>query len=249
MPVFNKYIYKPLSTKDAIRLVVLDPTTDKTAPPTCRIIEQRTSATDPDYAAVSYVWGNYELSQTLEIRCDGDVAYLRITPNVDILLRGLRWPDKPRRLWIDVICLNQNDEMEKAQQIPSMGNIYRKAVVVEIWLGPENPMTATLLAFFQELSRLPDVTKWKTQWEMAGRIVSLMIKFFYGSTFEALNAIYHFFQQPWFSHRWIIQEACLPAMLLFIAEGNLCLCRCLVWLPHVFSVWTCRITGSEWRQI
>ncbi len=209
MPVFNGYNYESLSGKDTIRLVVLDPSRNETAPLTCRIVEHRLSAQNLEYSAVSYVWGKDERLETLEIRCDGDVSYLRITTNVETVLKGLRKHDKPQHLWIDTVCLNQNDEVEKAQQIPVMGNIYKQALAVDIWLGPENNTTARILAFLRKLSRLPDVTKWKTQWELAGRIAFLMRKIIHQDTSKALIALLDFFQQPWFCRRWVIQEASL----------------------------------------
>ena len=88
------------------------------------------------------------------------MRYLRITTNVENVLKGLRKHDKPQYLWIDSICFNQDDGVEKARQIPIMGDIYKEALTVDIWLGPENHMTASIFAFLQKLSRLPDVTKW-----------------------------------------------------------------------------------------
>lgn len=108
---------------------------------------------------------------------------------------------------------------EKAQQIPQMGNIYKKATTVDIWLGLETPMTTKLLRFFRKLSRLPDGTHWKSQWDMAGRIVFLMKKFVHYEPPEAVRAISEFFWQPWFSRRWIIQEAC-PATNAVVCCGK-----------------------------
>ncbi|KAF2715926.1 hypothetical protein K431DRAFT_189996, partial [Polychaeton citri CBS 116435] len=209
MPIFNVYSYNSLPEKGAIRLVVLHPSTDETAPITCRIIEHRLSAQTVDYSAVSYAWGKQERTQNLEITCDGDVRYLRITSNVETILKCLRRQEKPQHLWIDTICFNQDDEVEKSHQIPIIGNIYKKAVAVDIWLGLENHSTARVLAFFGKVSRLPDVAKWKTQSQLAKRLVFLMRKTIHRDTSNALSAILDFFQQTWFSCRWVIQEACL----------------------------------------
>lgn len=103
MPVFNQYIHKALHGKDTIRLVVLEPATDVTAPVTCQVLERCTSSQNLDYTAVSYVWGKHEFSQTLEIQCDGDVKYLRTTPNLYTLLLNLRTRDQVRYLWIDAM--------------------------------------------------------------------------------------------------------------------------------------------------
>lgn len=43
-----------------------------------------------DYSAVSYVWGELKFSHNLEVQCDDDTLYLRITPNVEALLQHLR---------------------------------------------------------------------------------------------------------------------------------------------------------------
>ena len=38
-------------------------------------------------------------------------------------------------MWVDAICLNQDDHREKATHIPRMGEIYESATRTLIWLG------------------------------------------------------------------------------------------------------------------
>jgi hypothetical protein len=209
MPVFNKYYYEPLCAEDAVRLAVLDPAAGETTPLSCSIIQRRRSAQTLDYIAVSYVWGKPEFSRNLEIRCDGDTSYLKITPNVDTLLRRLRASKKPRYLWIDAVCLDQENEIEKAQQIPLMGCIYEEAKSIFIWLGPENRKTAMAFGFFRKANLLPELEKGK----MAQRLADLGWKTNrdagLGEPDFALDFVFDFFDQPWFSRRWVIQEAYL----------------------------------------
>ncbi|RSL45980.1 hypothetical protein CEP54_014050 [Fusarium duplospermum] len=40
------------------------------------------------------------------------------------------------KLWVDAICINQEDKAEKSHQVPFMKNIYSKANIVFCWLGP-----------------------------------------------------------------------------------------------------------------
>jgi hypothetical protein len=40
-----------------------------------------------------------------------------------------------RIIWIDAICINQEDNDEKGQQVQSMAKIYAKASRVIVWLG------------------------------------------------------------------------------------------------------------------
>lgn len=135
------YQYHTLPTKDSIRIVVLDPADNHEAPLTCTIfirgrpeLLQSTDSHINNYEAISYAWGTPTFTKSLI--CD-KTSFLKITPNVDSLLRSVRKPHKCRNLWIDAISLNQADLDEKSQQVPLMGNIYHQASKVIVWLGPE----------------------------------------------------------------------------------------------------------------
>ncbi|KAK4107637.1 HET-domain-containing protein, partial [Canariomyces notabilis] len=56
------------------------------------------------------------------INCNGGVAY--IMPNLRDALRQVRLPDRPRRLWVDSICINQANPQEQGRQVSLMGLIY-----------------------------------------------------------------------------------------------------------------------------
>ena len=228
MPVFNKYHYEPLIAEDAVRLVVLDPARVEEAPLSCSIIQKLRSIQPADYSAVSYAWGAPEFSRNLEVRCDSDTSYLRITPNVDALLRHFRTHSQPQYLWIDSLCLNQDDEIEKAQQILAMGQIYTQAKQVFIWLGRGDHMTPKLFAFFRKASRLPDMEQLK----MAKRIAFFMRKFGHNDFYTLFEALVAFFDRPWFSRRWVIQEACLAR------EATVFCGSCTISLPLLASAAT-----------
>lgn len=50
-------------------------------------------------------------------------------------------PGKSRYLWIDAICINQDDIAEKNSQVAMMAEIYKKATRVNIWLGESNRLS------------------------------------------------------------------------------------------------------------
>ena len=142
MPPLSKYSYQALSNADIIRLVVLEPARSEAAPLKCSIATISLSGQPSqhlEYHAVSYCWGDQQaqVAQPLEIRDQvGSTSHLKITPNVDAVLRRFRSPTGRQRLWIDAVCINQEDELEKAQQIPEMGRIYGQAIEVLHLAGP-----------------------------------------------------------------------------------------------------------------
>jgi hypothetical protein len=54
------------------------------------------------------------------------------------VLRRMRYEDRPRILWIDAICINQEDAEERSRQVAIMGHIYRRSTGNLIYLGVSN---------------------------------------------------------------------------------------------------------------
>ncbi|KAK7936128.1 hypothetical protein PG985_001623 [Apiospora marii] len=44
-------------------------------------------------------------------------------------------------MWVDDVCIDQVDDVEKAPQILLMGNVYTFAEMVYVWLGQGTPMS------------------------------------------------------------------------------------------------------------
>lgn len=60
---------------------------------------------------------------------------LKITHSADTMLRYLRKGKDSRRLWVNAVCINQCDVVEKGPQIALMDRIYERAVEVHLGLG------------------------------------------------------------------------------------------------------------------
>jgi hypothetical protein len=80
---------------------------------------------------LSYVWG--DIRDSANITFDGRTV--SVTKSLETALRHLRYPDKSRTLWVDYVCINQEDIQERSQQVAKMGSIYEQATSVLIWLG------------------------------------------------------------------------------------------------------------------
>lgn len=85
------------------------------------------------YYAVSYTWGNPGLFHEIEL---GGVVH-SIRANLFDFLQQLRQTHTAVTLWVDALCINQDDTAEKNIQVPLMGLIYSYAKSVLVWLGPQ----------------------------------------------------------------------------------------------------------------
>jgi len=139
-------LYQPLDTsKPQIRLIHITPGKGDD-PIHCKFVvaelEEYGGQSSLKYDALSYEWGS-QLSQR-EIVVDG--IPLMVGANLWNALHELREP-RPTRLityklstpiWIDAICINQQELMERNFQVGMMDMIYRNADCVRVWLGPED---------------------------------------------------------------------------------------------------------------
>jgi hypothetical protein len=82
------------------------------------------------YEALSYTWGTPGAAPIL--RCEGSDVGLPLTANLTVALSRLRFLDRGRVLWVDQICINQDDLVKRAQQVSLTGKIYRGAEFVDI---------------------------------------------------------------------------------------------------------------------
>lgn len=77
----------------------------------------------PEYETISYAWGDPATSASICLK-DGS---LMIPANTSAALRRARLADQPRWLWIDAVCINQQDTAERGAQVGFMGEIYSRS--------------------------------------------------------------------------------------------------------------------------
>lgn len=92
---------------------------------------------EPKFEALSYAWGSGKNCVYIIVQGDFD-AKLAVTRNLLEALQHLRDGTQSRTMWIDAVCLNQEDTVEKGLQLPRMRDIYRLAYRVVVWLGPKS---------------------------------------------------------------------------------------------------------------
>ena len=124
--------YSTLLYDDSIRLLKLLPASNDANErelscglEDCRLLD------DPSYEALSYTWGQPSFPELLHTHN----GILKITENLALALRRLRFKDRDRYLWVDAVCINQNDDTDKSRQVAMMSSIYKSARRVICWLG------------------------------------------------------------------------------------------------------------------
>jgi hypothetical protein len=175
------FTYKPLTTADSIRLLLLQP-----GPPGhdlhCRLIHTTLVECYNDiydqYTALSYVWGDPKELKTIFI----DDQLWSITVNLATALDVLRDERKVLRLWADAICIDQSNTQERNHQVGLMREIYTLAKQTVVFLGDSNKHCERVLN---------------------GLIYSKM-----NNELRQL-AVTQILSRPWFTRVWIYQELVL----------------------------------------
>jgi hypothetical protein len=80
-----------------------------------------------EYEALSWCWGIAAPTSYINIRKDGRIYSKKVQPDLLAALKALRDPQKDRYLWIDAICINQEDIGERNHQVEMMSTIYGQA--------------------------------------------------------------------------------------------------------------------------
>lgn len=133
----QRFEHKPLMQGKNIRILALEPSHDFNSEIRCRLTEQPLDKARDTYEALSYVWGSKVCD--CKIICDNQPLY--VTRNCLLALRYLRKRKKPRLMWVDAICIDQSSNDERGHQVELMGEIYKYASNVIIWLGEAQPGT------------------------------------------------------------------------------------------------------------
>jgi hypothetical protein len=120
-------------TPPNIRILSIPPApsdSDKTDPLECDI-QVVSLGSLPQYETLSYVWGS-DVGQ-VPIAVSGH--RMEISRSLSGALRQLQLPDRARLLWVDQICIDQQNLEEKADQVRLMSTIYTKCTRCIAWLG------------------------------------------------------------------------------------------------------------------
>jgi hypothetical protein len=167
----------------------------------------------PKYEAVSYMWGSEHFLKQMEI--DGRICSVR--NNLWTALWHLRLRHKQRILWVDALCINQSDDVERGVQVAQMGLIYRQASAVCVWLGPASSVARETIEFLEDeltikevesgsiyysrdwdrVRRLCTLDYWGRLWIIQEVVLARKLKLYWGTfelSWDCLDAVLYLFE-------------------------------------------------------
>ena len=205
-----QYLYQSITEPRHIRVLRLQQGV-WTDPLRCTLYQAHIDET-PTYEALSYVWGDPTPKHTLI--CEGQE--MPIAENLHTALLYLRHEDNPCWLWIDAICINQQDIEERNRQVRLMSEIYYEAGRAVIWLGEEDETTTEGVAILERLEqKVIDAQSY----------VPLRFDFdepdfeldetLNGASEQSLP-LRNILKRPWFSRMWILQEVSIARAALVL---------------------------------
>jgi hypothetical protein len=217
-------IYTPLdSTTAQIRILTILPALSAAAP-ILASLRHVSLQEDPKFEALSYTWGNDEPHNTIII----DGQYFAVRDNLVAALRRLRWTFTSRHIWIDAVCINQEDVSERSEQVKLMRTIYQQAERVVVWLGEPSPYDLDTNPMKSLASRfgIPNATL-ASQWApwMRSEGSKMLIQRYWNSS-KAIQTsaelakeqwqgpVAELLDRPWWRRVWVIQEAVLAREIM-----------------------------------
>ncbi|KAK5112332.1 hypothetical protein LTR62_004295 [Meristemomyces frigidus] len=181
----------------------------------------------PGFYALSYAWGTiYEDQSHLTHTISCDEVAIRVTATLHDALRRCRklFLDEEHAkesgtaamtyLWVDAICINQSNFIERSEQVGIMGMIYERAAGVVIWLGEDilGKSMPRLAAYSDQVEAALSFTLWSEDGTQRNEEVSDGV-----SDRDILEGI---LRLPWFRRRWVLQEVALQSNRLFLIGGH-----------------------------
>lgn len=181
------------------------------------------------YRAISYAWGDSVGQHRIrcsdghfikigdhgvEIREELSNTGITVSDTLYALLTELQPENADIVLWIDAICINQRDLIERASQVQMMDQIYAWAICVIIWLPPDNSREVEMA--LQAIRSLCSIgmrfSGDGSQKRNGGETISL--RFEYPSEPDdeqiaerrQLSSFCSMLSKPWFTRVWTVQE-------------------------------------------
>lgn len=214
----SKHLYKPLEGNDAIRLLVLDRSQTSNAIKVTLVPSRLSNS--PAYGAVSYEWDQKVSNTSLGPKIILNGYSTTVQPSLYQFLARLKRYDYHLPLWVDALCINQADDVEKSHQVAMMGDIYHSADSVLVWLGNDSEGAENIMRLIDGQSPLRlmhmDDAPFGTRHMKRNRTRPSFASPVHPFVDELLidRAVIRLLKRTYWTRAWIIQELVLARRIL-----------------------------------
>ncbi|CZR64159.1 uncharacterized protein PAC_14056 [Phialocephala subalpina] len=225
MPKTGPYIYKPLdASKNEIRILMLHSSIKDDNEPVRATLQHVAMEDDVNpgaiarmapalrlFKALSYTWG--DASKKVNITLDGHQC--PVTENLFAALKNVRNSNKAAIAanahtgkgvvscwWIDAICINQDDVLERNSQVAMMTMIYKRSHGVHVWLGDADEDSDMAMDLIEKIAKYRPVGPGDKEIVYPDCNMEEKVKHW--------KALTRLFQRPWWNRVWIRQEVAVP---------------------------------------
>ncbi|KAH8704607.1 heterokaryon incompatibility protein-domain-containing protein [Phaeosphaeriaceae sp. PMI808] len=102
------------------------------------------------YEALSYTWGDPVALLPIQV----NETEVLVTTNLHAALSHFRSETTDIVLWVDALCINQKDDVEKSEQVCMMTEIYANATSTRVWLGLADDTSDDIMARLHQIGEL-----------------------------------------------------------------------------------------------
>ncbi|KAF2840524.1 HET-domain-containing protein, partial [Patellaria atrata CBS 101060] len=157
----------------------------------------------PSYIALSYAWCQGGGRRNITV----DNVRVPVTANLDQALRHLRSQDEPIMLWADALCINQEDVVEKSEQVQRMKEIYERATEVVAWLGPGGEGSDEAMEWIRAFGS-------KARELRIGSTPALQLRSRRNGV-SVVSSLHSLLRRPYWERAWVVQEVTVAGSISF----------------------------------
>lgn len=207
------YPYRQLEGTD-IRYVTLQPFNKDVGLVECTLWQKPLE--EAQYTAVSYAWGNACVTESILVAGQE----FEVTANLAVCLKHLaiRLAAKDTaedgsgfNIWVDAVCINQEDIAERNAQVLRMKDIFPHADKLIVWLGDEGPHTGPAVERINDITRLLDILTENEDGTGFRDAKNKVPEHIYSRTTDEheiaiRSGVMDIYEREWWERTWILQE-------------------------------------------
>ena len=194
----------------------------------------------PPYVALSYT-SSEDSQQVAPVLIDDKLRYFSATAVQ--ALGFARRKDVPDYIWVDQICINSDDNLEKTAQVQLLPQIYRRSYYVLAWTGPAFQNSDALFGYFTDLIAKRNEADWQGIWELLPEEEDI----------EKIAVAFDIFcRSAYWRRLWVIQEVFYGSNVLvtcgssWLSASDICLAMSTSDYIRVRSVVPAKV---KWQEV